>query len=107
MTTLRDLIEQFHEAEAARPPGAPIRVHRAAILRTTSWRQDVGFLERQRYHSATSPEVSRCYTMAQTGEHLSLERVGLAVETGTEQWTGTDTGATCGCACHQQRGERQ
>jgi len=80
MPDLAECIRLFHEAQATRPPGRPIRVIRVAMLRTKSWRQDVGFLVTQRLHKTTAAEPVACATLADLGEHLGLERVGRAAE---------------------------
>jgi protein-disulfide isomerase-like protein with CxxC motif len=66
--------------------GAPVRVIRSANLLTSSWRSDVRFLAVQRGHSHRSHEVFVSQVLADTGEHLGLDRVGLVV--GSDEVTG-------------------
>lgn len=79
--TLAECVQLHEAAQAERSADRPIRVLRAACLRTAYWRADVGFLARVRRNSLRSPAVIRCRTLAETGEHLGLDRVGLVVET--------------------------
>lgn len=81
MPDLAELIRRFHEADVARPD-RPIRIIRVAHLKTSSWHQDAGMFTHPSGHAAISTtEASRCRTLAETGEHLGLERVGVVVET--------------------------
>ncbi len=81
---LQDLIVRFHEREAMRPPGTPIRIIRSTVLKTRYWREDVGFLKPQRGHPATSPDVEMCDALASAGERLGVAYVGLVTETREE-----------------------
>jgi hypothetical protein len=86
MATLREAIEQFEARMAVRDfERDPIRVVTAVALRTKAWRQH------QRHQSATSyadlkPSyrngslAERTRQMAETGELLGIERVGLVVD---------------------------
>jgi hypothetical protein len=50
------------------------------MLRTKAWRQDVAHLEGKFIAlGVDSRDAVRCAEMAETGEHLGLERVGLVV----------------------------
>jgi hypothetical protein len=52
------------------------------MLRTKTWRQDVKHLESKFLALAPgidSRDAERCRAMAELGEHLGLERVGLLV----------------------------
>lgn len=62
--------------------GAPVREIHSANLRTPIWRQDIEYLRRGwRTLGVESKEANRCEALAQTGEHLGLDRVGLIIET--------------------------
>jgi hypothetical protein len=80
MATLREAIDLYEADIAARTIGQ--RVIRVAMLRTKVWRQDVKHLE-SKFLALTpgidSRDAARCRAMAETGEHLGLERVGLVV----------------------------
>ncbi len=83
--SLLDLIAEHRVAEANRSPGAPIRIHRVAHLKTHYWQRDADYLE-VKFRGLRGPSRAqfRSRDLAQTGEHLGLERVGLVVETVTE-----------------------
>jgi hypothetical protein len=90
--SLTDLIERFEAAERGRPLDAPVRIVRVAMLQTIAWRQDVRLAGPERevtferagrtvQFNAYSREGRLREALAQTGEHLGLERVGRVVET--------------------------
>lgn len=60
----------------------PVRLIRVANLRTTAWRADAAKL-RSNWGGlrVISRDGLRCERLAETGEHLGLDRVGLVVET--------------------------
>lgn len=67
----------------------PLRVVRVAMLQTKAWRADVRFNAGPRTVAFPSTgrsvefrdrESDRCEQLAQTGERLGIERVGLVVE---------------------------
>lgn len=76
-----DLLKIRDRMNARLEAGEPVRVIRSANLPTTAWRSDVHFLAEQRNHSPASYQVRVCQTLADTGEHLGLDRVGLIVGT--------------------------
>lgn len=89
MPDLAECIRRFHEAQATRPPDRPIRVIRVAMLRTTAWRsdarkvnggRDVVFPSTGRAATFFDQTALRCQVLAETGELLGVERVGLVVE---------------------------
>lgn len=82
LLALRDrMLARLEGDGRVRDFGRPARIIRSANLLTTSWRADVYFLVHQRGHTLTAPNTRRVVALAETGEHLGLERVGLVVET--------------------------
>jgi hypothetical protein len=82
MSTIAECIGRYWIAQTLRPPDRPQRAIRVAMLKTTVWRQDVAHLESKFLALAPgidSRDARRCRVMAETGEHLGLERVGLVV----------------------------
>lgn len=80
MPDIRTLIALHEAAQATRDPSRPIRVIRVAMLRTRYWRTDAD--ERERRGASLKPGHVQftCQELAETGELLGLDRVGLVVE---------------------------
>lgn len=60
--------------------GEPGRMIRSANLLTRYWRSDVAFLESRGQGRRPGAQLSISETLAETGEHLDIERVGLVFE---------------------------
>jgi hypothetical protein len=81
MATLREAIEQFEARMAVRDfEKDPVRVVTAAGLKTRYWRQDAESFERHGGSLRPGHDQWRCRELAETGELLGIERVGLVVE---------------------------
>ena len=83
---LRDRMNaRLHEDGRIRDYGRPVRIIRSANLLTRIWQQDAKSrvwrpkLALWRRPDLESGELKRIRAMAETGEHLGLERVGLVV----------------------------
>lgn len=73
MSTLRECIDLHHAAEAARPAGAPIRVHRAVVKPTADWRYAYGRRLTDLHPSNPRPCGSRhALALIEAGELLNL-----------------------------------
>lgn len=60
--------------------GEPVRVIRSVNLLTRHWRSDVGFLEGRGQSRRAGHQLSISETLAETGELLDIERVGLVFD---------------------------
>ena len=83
MPDIRTLIALHEAAQATRDPERPINVIRVAMLRTAAWRQDAAYFEKMGLNVRPGSQGFTCLEMAETGERLGLERVGVVVETET------------------------
>lgn len=91
LLALRDRMNARLEDDGrVRDYGRPVRMIHSANLLTRYWRQDVRFNEPKfvlfpssgnQARFGRDNESDRCRALAETGERLGLERVGLIVET--------------------------
>lgn len=77
--SLRDLIDRFRAASAADPHRAT-RAIRVASMTTVAWRRDAAYLAPHNSNPETAPLARRSRLLAETGELLGLEYVGVVVE---------------------------
>ena len=76
MTTLRDCIRLFHEAQATRDPARPIRLVRVAMLTTRAWRGDQQMFSQKGQRPWYGGQAALTRELAETGEHLCGIEVG-------------------------------
>lgn len=76
LLAIRDRMLRQLESE----PHRPVRIVRSANLLTHYWRADVGFLESRGQGRRPGTQLSISETLAETGERLDIERVGLIFE---------------------------
>lgn len=85
MPDLQECARLFWARMAARDPSEPIRVVRVVMLEPHIWRRhEIGSsgtsYAKRKPSYRTGSKLERCRQLAETGERLGLDRVGLAAE---------------------------